>query len=384
MIGKTVGHYRVSRQIGHGGMGEVYLADDLSLNRKVALKVLPEAFTADPDRTGRFESEARLLAALNHPNIVTIYDIGQTDGAAYIVMEYVAGKTLDELIPHKGMRLPAVLKHAVQIAGALARAHGAGIIHRDLKPSNVIVDEHGQVKVLDFGLAKLAEVSGPEAEAATTRTGPYTVLGTAPYMSPEQAEGKRIDARSDIFSFGSLLYEMLTGQRAFAGNTRASSIALVLREDRKPLSQVVEGVPRDVERIVRRCLRKDPEHRFQTMADLKVALEDLKEESDSGKLSDTPPVKQRRRRWPWAAAAAGLLICLAASYFLFMHHGKQSSTTFTVLPLTDFAGYEGDPSLSPDGKQVAFSWDGEKGESSNIYVKRINAETVLRLTSDPA
>ena len=207
-------------------------------------------------------------------------------------MEYVAGKTLDDLIPRKGLRLSFALKYAVQIADALARAHGSGIIHRDLKPSNVMVDEHGLVKVLDFGLAKLTETSGPEAETAATRTGAGTVLGTAAYMSPEQAEGKHIDTRSDIFSFGSMLYEMLTGQRAFRGDTRASTIASILREEPKPISQVAEGMPRDAEKIVRRYLRKDPEHRFQHIDDLKVALQELKEESGSGEVTGTVPLEQ--------------------------------------------------------------------------------------------
>jgi len=391
MIGKTVSHYRVSRQIGHGGMGEVYLADDLILNRKVALKVLPEVFRSDPDRKGRFEREARLLAALNHPNIVTIYDIGQTDDATYIVMEYVAGKTLYELIPHKGMRLPVVLKHAVQIAGALARAHGAGVIHRDLKPSNVMVDEHEQVKVLDFGLAKRAEVVGTEAETATTLTAPYTVLGTVAYMSPEQAEGGHIDARSDIFSFGSLLYEMLTGQRAFAGDTRASTIALILREDPKPLSHVVEGVPRDVERLVRRCLRKDPEQRYQTMADLKVALEDLKEDLDSGAVEGAAAVGKRRRRWwPWAAGVAAALLLAG---LIWLPREGTSPAGLTPVPLIA-TGNSCCPTFSPDGTKVAFSWTGDQDANAEaaagkahweIYVKQIGAPgNPARLTTTPA
>jgi eukaryotic-like serine/threonine-protein kinase len=282
MIGKTLGHYQITEKLGEGGMGVVYKARDTHLDRFAALKVLPFEKVSDPDRKRRFIQEAKAASALNHPSIITIYDIDQADGIDYIAMEYVAGKTLDELIPRKGLRLSPALKYAVQIADALARAHGAGIIHRDLKPSNVMVDEHGLVKVLDFGLAKLTETSGPEAETAATRTGSGTILGTAAYMSPEQAEGKHIDTRSDIFSFGSMLYEMLTGQRAFRGDTRASTIASILREDPKPISQVSEGLPRDAEQIVRRCLRKDPEHRFQTMGDLRVALEELKEESDSG------------------------------------------------------------------------------------------------------
>jgi len=200
MIGQTLGHYQIIEKLGQGGMGVVYKARDTHLDRFVAIKVLPAAKVSDPDRKRRFVQEAKAASALNHPNIIHIYDVDQAEGIDFIAMEYVAGKTLDELIPRKGMRLSQALKHAVQIADALARAHGAGIIHRDLKPSNVMVDDHGLVKVLDFGLAKLTEVSGPEEETAATRTGAGTVLGTAAYMSPEQAEGKPVDTRSDIFS----------------------------------------------------------------------------------------------------------------------------------------------------------------------------------------
>src|SRR5512137_89544 len=304
MIGKTLGHYQITGKLGEGGMGVVYKARDTHLDRFAALKVLPPEKVSDPDRKRRFIQEAKAASALNHPSIITIYDIDQAAGIDFIAMEYVAGKTLDDLIPRKGIRLPLALKYAVQIADALARAHGAGIIHRDLKPSNVMVDEHGLVKVMDFGLAKLTEVSGPEAETAATRTGEGTVLGTAAYMSPEQAEGKQIDTRSDIFSFGSMLYEMLTGQRAFPGDTRASTIASILREEPKAISQVAEGLPREVERIVKRCLRKDPVERFQHMDDLKVALEELKEESDSQGLVIGVAPAQARRRWLLAAVIA--------------------------------------------------------------------------------
>jgi len=184
MIGKTLGHYQITEKLGEGGMGVVCKARDTHLDRDVAIKVLPAEKVADPDRKRRFIQEAKAASALNHPSIITIYDIDQADGIDFIAMEYVAGKTLDELIPRKGMRLSLALKYAVQIADALARAHGAGIIHRDLKPSNVMVDEHGLVKVLDFGLAKLTETSGPEAETAATRTRSGTILGTAAYISP--------------------------------------------------------------------------------------------------------------------------------------------------------------------------------------------------------
>ena len=217
MIGQTLDHYRIESKIGEGGMGVVYGARDTHLDRPVAVKVLPPDRVADPARKQRFVQEARAASALNHPNIVTIHDIRSQDGVDFIVMEYVEGKTLDERIPARGMRPTEALKSAVQIADALAKAHGAGIIHRDLKPSNVMVTEEGRVKVLDFGLAKLLEPADYSDEAATLTAGPLTeegaVVGTAAYMSPEQAEGRKLDGRSDIFSFGSVLYEMVTGRK---------------------------------------------------------------------------------------------------------------------------------------------------------------------------
>jgi len=385
VIGKTLGHYQITEKLGEGGMGVVYKARDTHLDRFVAIKTLPPERVADPERKRRFIQEAKAASALNHPNIITIHDIDQADGVDYIAMEYVAGKTLDELIPRKGMRLSLALKYAVQIADALARAHGAGIIHRDLKPSNVMVDEHGLVKVLDFGLAKLTEAAGPEAETAATRTGAGTVLGTAAYMSPEQAEGKHIDARSDIFSFGSMLYEMLTGQRAFRGDTRASTIASILREDPKPISQVAEGLPREVERIVKRCLRKDPEHRFHHMEDLRVALEELKEESDSGALETADGVKPKpRRRLVWVIGVVAALGIAAVGIWLVRSRVGTQEMPLTPVPLTSYPGSEEGASFSPDGSQVAFSWNGEKEDNSDIYVKVIGTDPPLRLTTNPA
>ena len=388
MIGKTITHYKILEKLGEGGMGVVYKARDTHLDRFAAIKMLPTEQVADPERKRRFIQEAKAASALNHPSIITIYDIDQTEGVDFIAMEYVAGKTLDDMIPRKGMRLSLALKYAVQIADALARAHGAGIIHRDLKPSNVMVDEHGLVKVLDFGLAKLTEASGPEAETAATRTGEGTVLGTAAYMSPEQAEGKRIDARSDIFSFGSALYEMLTGQRAFRGDTRASTIASILREKPKPISQVAEGLPRDAEKIVRRCLRKDPEHRFQTMADLRVALEELKEESDSGALEIAGVAKTKpRHRLIWACGVAAAMTIAAVGIWFFRFRPEAPQVPLVAVPLTSYPGVEWFPSFSPDGTQVAFSWCPEGftiGENCDIYVKQIGMEPPSRLTDTPA
>src|SRR5947207_1955933 len=310
MTGQTIGHYRILEQLGAGGMGIVYKALDMHLDRLVAIKVLPPEKVADAERKRRFVQEAKAASALNHPNIITIYDIASENGIDFIAMEYVPGKALNQLIMRKGLPVGEALKYAVQIADALAAAHAAGIIHRDLKPGNVMVsgasERSGFVKVLDFGLAKLSDkVESTEREFTETirqdnapATGEGTIVGTVSYMSPEQAEGKEVDARSDIFSFGALLYEMVTGRRAFQGDSKLSTLSAILREEPKPASQVVEGLPRELERIIARCLRKSPERRFQAMPDLKVALEELKEESDSGTLSAAPvTVRRGNRRW---------------------------------------------------------------------------------------
>ncbi|HET9318545.1 MAG TPA: serine/threonine-protein kinase, partial [Bryobacteraceae bacterium] len=306
MIGRQLGAYQILSLLGAGGMGEVYQARDTRLGRLVALKILPPGVAADPERKRRLLQEAKAASALNHPHIVTLYDVGSEDGVDFLVMEYVQGNTLDKLIPRGGLDLTKALSYAIEIADAFAKAHAAGIIHRDLKPGNIMVTEDGAVKVLDFGIAKLIETleSSEPADIAQTKTATEgTILGTAAYMSPEQAEGRKVDGRSDIFSFGALLYEMMTGRRAFQGDSKLSTLSAILREEPKPASQVVEGLPRELERIISRCLRKSPERRFQAMPDLKVALEELKEESDSGTLSAAPtPARRRDRRLVWAVA----------------------------------------------------------------------------------
>ncbi len=386
MIEKTVSHYRIIEELGHGGMGVVYKAEDTKLGRMVALKVLPPERVTDPNRRRRFVQEARAASALNHPNIITIYDIDEADGVHFMAMEYVEGKTLDRLIARHGLRVSEALKYAVQMATALTKAHSAGIVHRDLKPTNVMVTDDGLVKVLDFGLAKLSEPL-PTGEAETVATlKPTTeegaVVGTVGYMSPEQAEGKVVDARSDIFSFGSVLYEMLTGRRAFQGETKASTIAAILRDEPKPISELVEGLPKEVERVVKRCLRKDPAHRFQHMDDLKVALEELKEESDSGPLTDSPVgLPKKDVRWRLAAAAVALVVAIAA---WFIWRGLRTPMPLPhVIPLTTYPGVEGQPAFSPDGRQVAFSWNGERQDNEDIYVRLVGSGAPLRLTTDP-
>ncbi len=296
MIGRTISHYEVVEKLGEGGMGVVYRARDSHLDRFIALKVLPPDKVADPERKQRFVNEAKTASALNHPNIVTVHDIDQADGIDFIAMEFVQGKTLDEVIGRKGLKLNEALKYAIQIADALAKAHAAGIVHRDLKPANVMVTSDGSVKVLDFGLAKLTESTVlPDNETRKERqsTELGAIVGTASYMSPEQAAGKKVDARSDIFSFGSLLYEMVTGRRAFRRDTPALTLAAILHMDPPPLEP---SVPRDVDKVVMHCLRKDPARRYQHMDDVKVALEDLKEESESGALEGSAGVERKRRR----------------------------------------------------------------------------------------
>jgi Tol biopolymer transport system component/predicted Ser/Thr protein kinase len=388
LIGQQIGSYQMVSLLGAGGMGVVYQARDTRLRRPVAIKVLPADKVTDPERKRRFIQEARAASALNHPNIIAIYDIGTESGVDFIVMEYVVGKTLDQLIGRKGMRLSEALKLAVQMADALAKAHSAGIVHRDLKPTNVMVTEDGLVKVLDFGLAKLTELSGSAAAATLTlehRTEEGTIVGTVSYMSPEQAEGKRVDVRSDIFSFGSVLYEMVTGQKAFQGDTKMSTLAAIMNQEPKPVSQLVPGIPHDLEKIVQRCLRKDRERRWQNMSDLKVALQELKEESDSGKLVAAPATR-RTGPWRliWIVAPLALLAAVAVAVWFNRSNSEAPEEPITSLPLTSYPGYEGHASFSPDGNQVAFEWNGEKQDNDDIYVKLIGPGGSLRLTTDPA
>jgi Tol biopolymer transport system component/predicted Ser/Thr protein kinase len=390
VIGRTLLHYTIVEKLGEGGMGVVWKARDTHLDRFVAVKVLPAEKLKDAERQRRFVQEAKSASALNHPNIVHIYDIAEADGTPFIAMEYVAGKTLDQTIGRKGLRLSETLKYAVQIADALEKAHAAGIVHRDLKPSNIMVTSDGLVKILDFGLAKLTEpVRGDLGETRTVReAGPATeegaIVGTVAYMSPEQAEGKEVDGRSDIFCFGVVLYEMLTGRRAFHGDSKLSTLSAILKEEPDALPT---DVPRDLEKIIVRCLRKDPARRFQHADDLKLALIELKEESDSGKLG-APAVTgaaTRRTRLSWLLAAALLLVAVGlGTWMRWFRANPAPGAAPKVVPLTTYPGRQESPALSPDGKQVAFSWDGEKGDNFDIYVKLVDAGTPLRLTSNPA
>ena len=379
MIGRTLEHYRIDSKLGEGGMGVVYKAYDSRLNRAVAIKVLrPESVNAAASE--RFLHEARAASALNHPAIVTIHDIRAADGVDFIVMEYVAGRTLDRIIRESGLSPDETLRYAVEIADALSKAHAAGILHRDLKPSNVMVTGDRRVKLLDFGLAKLLEA--PSASDATTWASPVTaehlVVGTAAYMSPEQAEGRTLDARSDIFSFGAVLYEMATGEQAFTGASWLTLLNAVVRDDPTGPRTIAPAISPEFERLILRCLRKDPARRYQTMADLKVALDDLQLETTSGQLAS-----RGRGLTIWVGAAL-ILLAVAAGYIGW----RQLASAPPAAPLradalTTFPGKELYPSLSRDGNYVAFTWSGPKQDNTDVYVQQIGAGTPLRLTSDP-
>src|SRR3984885_8671810 len=317
IVGQTVSHYAFLEKLGSGGMGQIYKARDSRLNRVVAVKVLAPGKTRDPEKRRRFIQEAQAASALNHPNIITIHDILPEGDTQYMVMEHVAGRTLFDLIAGGKLPVAQVLQIATQIANALAAAHAAGIIHRDLKPANVMVTSSGLVKVLDFGLAKLldsgAGIRSPagsdsdSADPVTQTAAPLTVegsiMGTVSYMSPEQAEGLKVDARSDIFSFGAVLYEMVTGQRAFDGDSGISILSAVLRDEVKPIRDLAPETPAELDDLIARCLRKNPADRWQSMTDVATALTSLRARLDSGvelrpvastiapavALSSTPP-----------------------------------------------------------------------------------------------
>ena len=286
MIGKTVGHYRITSKLGAGGMGEVFLADDTRLERKAAIKFLPAEIAADPERRQRFLNEARAASALNHPHVCIVYDVGETeDGLPYIAMEFVEGQPLDVLVKQGPLEISRVVEIAAQVADALDAAHASRIVHRDIKPANISLNERGQVKVLDFGLAKRmpqesADALGMTAPMQQTQSG--QVLGTPSYMSPEQALGKDLDHRTDIFSMGVVLYELTTGQRPFTGANFAEILDKIVHDQPTAIARLNYDVPPELERITLKCLQKSPDRRYQTARELMVDLRNLARELEHG------------------------------------------------------------------------------------------------------
>jgi Tol biopolymer transport system component/predicted Ser/Thr protein kinase len=366
--GTRLGPYEVLAPIGAGGMGEVYRARDPKLGRDIAVKVLPSATASDPDRRQRFELEARAASALNHPNILTVYDIGEADGSLYIAMELVEGKTLRELVASgEPMQTKKLLDLGVQTAEGLAKAHAAGIVHRDLKPENLMVSKDGYVKILDFGLAKLTETVSQDASVLPTAiaapTQPGTVMGTAGYMSPEQASGQPVDYRSDQFTLGAILYEMATGKRAFQRKTGAETLVAIIKEEPEPISQAAPKAPAPVRWIVERLLAKDPEERYASSKDLardlKSVRDHLTETSLSGGLEAAEPAKTRRRGWASPAVAA-LVIGIAAGYLLRNITRAKPGPPPEIKQLTYSRGAVRTARFAPDGQTIVYgaAWEG--------------------------
>ena len=392
VVGQTLDRYRILSLLGAGGMGIVYAAWDSRLERTVALKFLLQELTDDPEALEQFRREARALSALNHPNICNIYDIDEAEGRTFLAMEYVAGKRLDQRIGRKGLPSTEMLKYSVEMADALAKAHAARIVHRDLKPSNIMIGEDGHAKLLDFGLAKLTEtgLSDPPAGGSrepgdATRSEAGTIVGTVTYISPEQAQGKKVDVRSDIFSFGAVLYEMITGRRAFPGETKASTLEAILHGEPVPLREISAATPREMERIVARCLRKDPERRFQDAADLKVALQEIKEEYESNQPPNGPltPPRHRVRFVSLGIFALGTMaVVLAIS--LWIKSTPKVTGRVILSRLTSDSGLTTDPAISPDGKLLAYASDGGGDGSLDIWVRHMAGGQPLRLTSNSA
>jgi serine/threonine protein kinase len=315
--GCHLGPYEVLAPLGAGGMGEVYRARDPRLGRDVAIKVLPASFSKDPDRLRRFEQEARAAGILSHPNITAVFDIGSEDGAPYVVSELLEGEPLQAVLAEGRLSKRRALDYAIQLAHGLAAAHEKGIVHRDLKPANVFVTKEGRIKILDFGLAKLIQAKdglpGRTNLSTTQGTEPGAVLGTLGYMAPEQLRGRPVDARSDIFSFGAILYEMLSGKRAFQGDSAADTMSAILRDDPPDLSLTDQNISPGLERIVRHCLEKEPGQRFQSAQDLAFDLEALSGAFAAARKASVVPASEPTPRWiPITAMATAIVVAYLA------------------------------------------------------------------------
>jgi len=391
--GQRIGQYKILSLLGRGGMGEVYLANDSKLGRRVALKLLPSRFTQDQDRVRRFEQEARAASALNHPNILTIFDIEEIEGTHFIATEYIEGRTLRQRMADGRMELREALDVATQVASALSAAHQAGIAHRDIKPENIMLRPDGYAKVLDFGLAKLAErsVAGDTGSHVVTalKTDTGVVIGTTNYMSPEQAKGQNVDQRSDVFSFGTVFYEMVSGEQAFRYDSDVDTMHAIIHDEPPGLSSLRTKVPLAVERVLRRCLEKEPERRYANGTELLAALKQASSTADSG---STSAVWQRwRERWWIALIVVALVVVGTLAVSRLKRAGEATSLPpsggpvppMSTLPFTNLPGQAWDPSFSPDGSYLAFVSSGEE-DNPDIYVKLVDGGTPVRLTRNPA
>ena len=385
--GAKLGEYEVIRLIGSGGMGEVYRARDHRLHRDVAIKVLPESFARDPERLRRFEQEARAAAALNHPNILAVFQMGIYEGAPYLVSELLEGGTLREALVRGSLTVRKSIDYGIQIAHGLAAAHERGILHRDLKPENLFVSKDGRVKILDFGLAKLTLPQGgsdPDIPTVSKGTEPGLVMGTVGYMSPEQVRGERADHRTDIFAFGAILYEMLTGKRAFQKPTAAETMSAILNEDPPAVATLAANLSPALQRVTQRCLEKNPERRFQSSSDLAFALEAL---SDSGVspigVADAPQRTQARSLPIWWAAGALALLLAAVGIFMVTSTPKFPVDPSRWVQITNFPDSVSQPALSPDGHILAFiRGPGTFYTRGQVYIKLLPDGEPKQITHD--
>src|SRR3989442_366151 len=361
--GTRLGRYEIRAKIGEGGMGEVYRARDTQLGRDVAVKVLPSTYSVDEQRLSRFEQEASAASALNHPNILIVHDIGSHDGSPYVVSELLEGETLRKRISGAPLAQRRAIGYAMEIANGLAAAHEKGIVHRDLKPDNIFITKDGRVKILDFGIAKLTQAEGRQSQTdiPTRRvdTGPGVVMGTVGYMSPEQVRGQVVDHRSDIFSFGAILYEMLSGRRAFHGESAADTMSAILKEDPPDLSDTNQKISPALERLVNHCLEKNPEERFHSASDLAFALEALSGSTATSAQTVAMPAFAPRwfkRRELIAWAVAGIAILIAAIALTISHFRRPPTESHAVrlfVPPPEKASF-GSFAISPDGLRLAF------------------------------
>ena len=375
MIGTTLSHYKIISKLGQGGMGEVYLAEDSRLDRKVALKILPQHLSDRAELRERFEREARAVSSLNHPHICTLYDIGEQDGIHYLVMEHLVGETLEARLAKGALPLEQTLEYAIQIADALDKAHRQGVVHRDLKPGNIMLVKSG-AKLLDFGLAKLQAAETPTNLSAlpteqANLTAEGTILGTLQYMAPEQLEAKEADSRTDIFAFGAVVYEMATGKKAFEGKSQASLIAAIMGQEPRPMSELQPMTPALFDRIVKRCLAKEPDKRWQTAADL---MEELKWVIEVGTSVDSLPAVTGLAAWkraiPWSITVLMGFLVISIAFWSSPQPTSSPSTGFAITPpsVAPLARTrQNDVAISRDGRLILYKTVTERGPQLYLH-----------------